>query len=302
MAPAITPKGVFVHEHGICESKTVGTGTRIWAFAHVLPKARIGRECNICDHVFVENDVVVGDRVTLKSGVQLWDGVRLGDDVFVGPNATFTNDRFPRSKDYKRPAVTQIHGGASIGANATILPGITVGAYAMIGAGAVVTESVPPRAVVVGNPGRVVKFAGSQPAIETLAGAKDTRLIKLGGAVDARGGLGVIEHGALPFAPKRTFFVTGVPAGSVRGIHAHRKCHQLLVAVQGSVTALWDDGTESISVRLDGPTHGLHLPPGTWSSQCAWSDDAVLLVLASHAYDKADYITSYAEFLDFEAK
>src|SRR5690242_10156624 len=90
----------FVHELGVCESDQVGSGTRIWAFAHVLPGAQIGADCNICDHVFIENDVVVGDRVTVKSGVQLWDGIRLADDVFVGPNATFTNDRFPRSKAY----------------------------------------------------------------------------------------------------------------------------------------------------------------------------------------------------------
>src|SRR5207248_4624731 len=90
----------FVHAQGICESKTVGDGTRVWAFAHVLAGATIGADCNICDHVFVENDVVVGDRVTIKSGVQLWDGIRLEDDVFVGPNATFTNDRYPRSKVY----------------------------------------------------------------------------------------------------------------------------------------------------------------------------------------------------------
>ena len=88
----------FVHPQGLCESPTVGDGTRIWAFAHVLPGARIGRDCNICDHVFVENDVVIGDRVTLKCGVQLWDGLRVGDDVFVGPNATFCNDEFPRSR------------------------------------------------------------------------------------------------------------------------------------------------------------------------------------------------------------
>src|SRR3972149_1664352 len=87
-----------VHEHGICESRKVGAGTRIWAFAHVLPGARIGEDCNVCDHVFIENDVVIGDRVTVKCGVQLWDRPRLGDDVFIGPNVAFTNDRFPRSK------------------------------------------------------------------------------------------------------------------------------------------------------------------------------------------------------------
>src|SRR3954453_1409396 len=117
----------YVHPNGICESSTVGEGTRIWAFAHVLPDAKIGRFCNICDGVFVENDVVVGDRVTVKCGVQLWDGLVLEDDVFVGPNATFTNDRFPRSKHYPEAfARTVIRQRASIGGNATILPGIEV--------------------------------------------------------------------------------------------------------------------------------------------------------------------------------
>src|SRR5687768_3683291 len=112
---------VFVHPQGICESQTVGDNTRIWAFAHVLTGAKIGSDCNICDHVFIENDVSVGNRVTIKCGVQLWDGITLEDDVFVGPNATFTNDAFPRSKEhlsvYPRTIVKQ---GASIGANATV--------------------------------------------------------------------------------------------------------------------------------------------------------------------------------------
>ena len=118
---------VFVHPQGLCESPHVGDGTRVWAFAHVLPSARIGRDCNICDHVFVENDVTIGDRVTVKCGVQLWDGLRVADEVFIGPNVTFTNDPFPRSKRHKSPVVTMIGHGASIGANATVVCGHTIG-------------------------------------------------------------------------------------------------------------------------------------------------------------------------------
>src|SRR6476661_6417785 len=137
----MTDKPFFVHERGICESTDVGIGTRIWAFAHVLPGAVIGANCNICDHVFIENDVIVGDSVTVKSGVQLWDGVRLGNGVFVGPNATFTNDRFPRSKGRpERFLETVVEDGASIGASATILPGLRIGRGSMVGAGAVVTK------------------------------------------------------------------------------------------------------------------------------------------------------------------
>jgi acetyltransferase-like isoleucine patch superfamily enzyme len=153
----------FVHPHGLCETDEIGEGTRIWAFTHVMPGAVIGAECNLCDHVYVEGDVVVGDRVTVKSGVQLWDGLRVGDDVFIGPNATFTNDPFPRSKAYghETPATT-IEAGASIGANATILPGVTIGERAMVGAGSVVTHDVAPGAIVTGNPARVTGSVGQR--------------------------------------------------------------------------------------------------------------------------------------------
>lgn len=147
----------FIHERALVEpGATIGAGTRVWAFAHVLGRAVIGRDCNICDQTFIENDVIVGDRVTIKCGVQLWDGVRLADDVFVGPNVTFTNDLFPRSKQYpEKFAETHVRRGASLGANCTLLAGIVVGEYAMVGAGAVVTKDVPPYAIVVGNPARI---------------------------------------------------------------------------------------------------------------------------------------------------
>ncbi len=148
-----------MHEQGLCESEKVGAGTPIWAFAHVLPEAVIGADCNVRDHVFVENDVVVGDRVTIKCGVQLWDGVRVGNDVFIGPNVTFTNDRFPRSKVYPEKFLqTVVRDGASIGANATILPGIVIGKNAMIGSGSVVTSDVPANAYVSGNPATLVEM------------------------------------------------------------------------------------------------------------------------------------------------
>src|SRR5512139_919371 len=159
MAAETSRPGFFVHPQGLCESAKVGQGTRIWAFAHVLPGATIGRDCNICDHVFIENDVVLGDRVTVKCGVQLWDGLRVGDDVFIGPNATFSNDKFPRSKHYQRAILrTHIDTGASVGAGAVVLPGLRIGTRAMVGAGAVVTHDVPPRAIVTGNPARIVGY------------------------------------------------------------------------------------------------------------------------------------------------
>ncbi len=155
----------FAHPNAIVESGKIGRNTRIWAFVHILPQAVIGEDCNLCDHVFVENDVIVGDRVTIKSGVQLWDGVRLEDDVFIGPNVTFTNDRFPRSKQYPQEFPrTVVERGASVGANATLLPGVRVGQNAMVGAGAVVTKDVPPNSIVVGNPARIVNYVTAQSA------------------------------------------------------------------------------------------------------------------------------------------
>lgn len=148
--------GAFIHPMAIVEDgATVGVKTRIWAFAHVLAGATIGQDCNICDHTFIENDVTIGDRVTVKSGVYLWDGIDVWNDVFIGPNATFTNDRWPQSKvarkDYGR---TVLKKGCSIGAGAIILPGIVIGEGAMVGAGAVVTTSIGRDALVYGNPAR----------------------------------------------------------------------------------------------------------------------------------------------------
>lgn len=148
-----------VHPLSDVQSNAIGPGTRVWQFVVVLKGAVIGADCNLCAHVFVENDVIVGDRVTIKSGVQLWDGIRIEDDVFVGPNVSFTNDRFPRSKLFMENAPqTIIEAGASIGAGSVVLPGLTIGRKAMVGAGAVVTRSVPPYAVAVGNPARVVRY------------------------------------------------------------------------------------------------------------------------------------------------
>lgn len=146
---------VFVHPSADVQSPHVGDGTRIWQFVVVLPGARIGADCNICSHCFIENDVVVGNGVTIKNGVQLWDGLRIADGVFVGPNVTFTNDRWPASgnRDFEA-AATIVEAGASIGGGSTILPGVRIGARAMVGAGAVVVADVPAGAVVVGNPAR----------------------------------------------------------------------------------------------------------------------------------------------------
>jgi UDP-2-acetamido-3-amino-2,3-dideoxy-glucuronate N-acetyltransferase len=152
---------VYVHPQALVESEEIGAETRIWAFAHVLKGARIGARCNICDHVFVESNVTVGDDVTLKNGVALWDGVTLENHVFVGPHAVFTNDPNPRAavkKSRESFLSTLVRQGASIGANATIVCGITLGRFSFVGAGSVVTRDVPDYAMVRGNPARVTGF------------------------------------------------------------------------------------------------------------------------------------------------
>jgi len=300
----------FAHPAALVESAAIGAGTRIWAFAHVLRDAVIGADCNICDHTFVENDVRIGDRVTVKCGVQLWDGITIEDDVFIGPNATFTNDAFPRSKEY--PPVfsrTVVKRGASIGANATILPGLVIGERAMVGAGAVVTRDVPPNAILAGNPARIIGYvnatapssAGARAAppqpgvtVTTVCGVTLHRLPKVD---DLRGLLSFGESGRhVPFEVRRYFLVYGVSSKEIRGEHAHKTLHQFLVCVHGKCHVMADDGEHREEFVLDDPALGIHLPPMTWGVQYKYSPDAVLLVLASDFYDAADYVRDYAEF------
>src|SRR5450830_660639 len=228
-------KNFFVHSHALCESENIGKDTRVWAFAHILPGATLGSECNVCDNVFIENDVIIGDRVTLKCGVQVWDGITIEDDVFIGPNATFTNDLFPRSKVYPQTfARTIVRKGASLGANCTILPGLTIGTNAMIGAGAVVTRSIPPNAIVVGNPAKIIGYVDAKPVdatqdgAEKVAGTPGAAATSVNGVTlhtmtevaDIRGSLSAGEfERTVPFKSERYFLVYDVPTAETRGEH-----------------------------------------------------------------------------------
>jgi hypothetical protein len=204
---------------------------------------------------------------------------------------------------------TVVQNGASIGANATILPGITIGAGAMVGAGSVVTRDVPELAIVMGNPARISGYVDtlmvsdeqySQKNLESaeLAETVSPYLFRLKTASDLRGSLvaGEIDKD-IPFAPKRFFLVHDVPSIESRGSHAHKKCHQFLVCVAGQVRAIVDDGSKKFEFSLDSPDLGVYMPPMTWGTQYKYSKDAVLLVLASDAYDASDYIRSYSDFL-----
>lgn len=300
----------FVHEKALCESTNVGEGTRIWAFTHVLPGATIGADCNISDGVFIENNVRVGDHVIVRCGVQLWDGMTLEDNVFVGPNVTFTENKQPGSTVHAQPIT--VEEGASIGANATILSGVRIGRNAVVSAGAVVTRSVPPNAIVVGNPAKIVGYADTDTA--SLSDDEASKAPDLGirksvvanvqvhtfkAVIDMRGSLSVGEfEREIPFTPKRYFLVYDVPTAETRGEHAHLVCHQFLIAIKGSVHVVADDGERREQFILDKPNLGLYLPPMTWGIQYKYSEDAVLLVFASHYYESTDYVRDYGAFLN----
>ena len=306
-------KEYYIHPQAICESNNIGKGTRVWAFAHILPKAVIGAECNICDGVFIENDVSIGDRVTIKCGVQIWDGLTIENDVFIGPNATFTNDPFPRSKVHPEQfAKTIIRKGASIGANATILPGMEIGAGAMVGAGSVITRSVPPNAIAIGNPAKIVGYVGARDSLPNLVtklpaadnekvtatAVRGVSLHELPRIEDMRGNLSVGEfERSIPFLAKRYFLVFDVPSREIRGEHAHHTNHQFLICVKGNCSVVADDGKHRQEFLLDRPTLGVYLPAMVWGVQYKYSRDAVLLVFASEYYNANDYIRDYDEFI-----
>ncbi|WP_182407575.1 acyltransferase [Psychrobacter sp. GP33] len=149
----------FIHTLADVAPCEIGEGTRVWQFVVILKGAKIGQGCNICAHTLIESDVIIGNNVTVKSGAHIWDGARIEDDVFIGPNVTFTNDLMPRSKQYPDVFLgITLKKGCSIGGNVTLLPGITIGEKAMVGAGAVVTKDVPDYAVVVGNPAKIIRY------------------------------------------------------------------------------------------------------------------------------------------------
>jgi len=287
----------FTHPLALCESKAVGAGTRIWAFAHVLPGARIGRNCNICDHVFIENDVSIGDDVTVKCGVQLWDGVTIGNRAFIGPNVTFTNDKFPRSKQYPESFLaTVVEDGASIGANATILPGVRIGRDAMVGAGSVVTKDVPPNVTVVGNPAKPID-RGSQnsDAVKSLVGGwqlwTSPDVVQLAGEPVSPG----LEV-SLPYSAKHMQILHKLPKHAEAG-YAELQSAQVLIALQGAIAITLDDGSAQTEVTLSDPASVLQVAPKTWTRLRASTPEIVLLAIRSHPHNEADLVFTREEFL-----
>ncbi len=253
----------------------------------------------------VAADVVLGEGCRVACGAVLCAGVVLDPDVQIGPNVVFVE---PQSTADGAPA--QVRRGVRIGANATLNPGIVVEAKAVVRPGAVVTRSVPPRAIVEGNPATITGYVDTEYSRDTpaLNAAKQAALepTPVRGVTlhhfpiipDLRGHLTVGEFDRqIPFVPLRYFMVFGVPSREIRGEHAHRECHQFLLCVRGSCAVVADDGLRRVEVLLDSPNKGLYLPPMTWGIQYKYSSDALLLVFASHHYDASDYIRSYEDFL-----
>ncbi len=256
----------------------------------------------------VDPAALLGDGCHVQGGAVLARGTRLGRGVNVGPNAVFVE-----AEEGERPS--QVADGVRIGANAVVHAGVTLGAKSRVKPGAVVTRSVPPGAIVEGNPAAITGYIDVvQQSLQTLPGrpavvderrqrvvtthVRGVTVHNLPLHADLRGDLTVGEfHRDVPFAPQRYFIVFGVPNREVRGEHAHRRCQQFLICVRGSCSVVADDGQHKVEVALDGPQRGLYLPAMTWGIQYKHTPDAILLVFASDHYDGGDYIREYGQFL-----
>jgi UDP-2-acetamido-3-amino-2,3-dideoxy-glucuronate N-acetyltransferase len=286
------------HPTSICPDELRSSDLELGAFSVVSPGASLGSGCRLGPHVVVEGGADLGRDVVVRGHVLLPDGLVVGDRVVIGQHATFIEQSERGGQD--------IGPDATIGASSTILPGISVGRNATVGAGAVVTHDVPPNAVVVGNPGRIVGYAGESAPVGAPAATAElpesavpgVRLQRLMHATDLRGSLIAANFSSdLPFPPQRAFVVFDVASKHIRGAHAHRVCEQFLVCLSGSITCVVDDGRARQEVVLNRPDVGLHMPAMIWGTQYNYTADARLLVFASHEYDPDDYIRDYDEFL-----
>jgi UDP-2-acetamido-3-amino-2,3-dideoxy-glucuronate N-acetyltransferase len=283
--------------------ETAVSGTETGQFSVLSPGAVLGADVKISSHVFVPNDAVVGDRVQIGSGVYLPEGIRVGDDVKIEANVAFARCL----EETGRNRTTTIHRGCVIGTNATVHTGITIGRQAVIAPGSLVEQDAPAYSIIEGSPGRIVGYSAQKAnalrptlhaPLDQMTGMEGVGFVALTKVSDMRGDLLAIElDRQIPFVVKRVFTVMNVPSHHVRGEHAHKECHQLLVCLQGAVTVAADNGTDRREWVLDRPDIGLHIKPMTWAAQYRYSADAVLAVFASHSYDAGDYIRDYEEFL-----
>jgi acetyltransferase-like isoleucine patch superfamily enzyme len=294
----------------LVESSTLGAGSRILPFARISHDVEIHSNCTVDEHAVLVGPILLEDDVHVRSGARLIGHIHLERGVKVGAGAVLASDPPGDTATGDGACSIVVRRFASIGANATILPGVTVGRQAVVEPGSVVTHSVPANAIVRGNPATIVAYVDSvedAPAPEVSDPLRATSLAsrvrgvtlhRLTHVRDLRGALTALEFGDLPFTPRRMFAVYDVPNESVRGAHAHRQCSQLLLCLTGGLSCLIDDGTTREEIRLGRRDLGLHIPPMVWGTQWRYTRDASLLVLASHPYDPDDYIRDYEEFLD----
>jgi UDP-2-acetamido-3-amino-2,3-dideoxy-glucuronate N-acetyltransferase len=279
------------------------------------PGTAIGSHTSIGAHSVIEFGVSIGSGSTVGAGAHLGAGLQIGDAVNIEARVTFAsngNGAIGASSPSSR-----VNDGAIVGAGSVIYAGTVIHAKALVRPGSVVMRSVPPGAIVEGNPAAIVGYADAAQGTGQLASPKPnqasnvTEASPVNGVTvhtfpvirDLRGDLTAGEFGKhIPFTPKRYFMVFGVPSKEVRGEHAHRECHQFLLCVRGSCAVVADDGTRRMEIVLDEPNRGIYLPPMTWGIQYKYSADALLLVFASHHYDSADYIRDYSEFIELAAK
>jgi len=307
-APHNAAMTASVDPTALCDAATLGSGTRVGPFVRISSDVTTGSACTVQAHAVLDGVIELADDVVIQTGARLLGDVRVERGVIVGPGAVVGEQSSGSEAD--RHGIV-IHTLAMIGANATIRPGIVVGRKAAVQSGSVVTASVPAHAIVSGNPASITGYVDSaqtRGADATVAPPSRTdqftstvrgvSFATLTFASDLRGSLTATEFSTLPFVPQRLFSVFGVPSESVRGAHAHRTCSQLLICSVGKVTCLVDDGAVREEIELARPDLGLHIPPMVWGTQWRYSRDAVLLVLASHPYDSADYIRDYEEFLN----
>jgi UDP-2-acetamido-3-amino-2,3-dideoxy-glucuronate N-acetyltransferase len=300
--------GAAVNALTSAASADAGHAPRLDRFSVIDPSARIGSGTRIGPHVFVDALVSIGERCVIDSGAHIGRATVIEHRVHIGAHVAFA----AAPGAVQTPAV--VGSDAWIGANASIGAGVTIGAKALVRPGSVVTRSVPPGAIVEGNPAAIVGYVDTtQGPVSALALAlvrsntsASVEQTPVAGVTvhhfpvipDLRGNLTVGEFDRqVPFKPLRYFIVFGVPNREIRGEHAHRECHQFMICLRGSCAVVADDGRHKVEVGLDSPDRGLYLPPMTWGIQYKYSSDAMLMVFASHYYDSADYIRDYAQFL-----
>ena len=306
-------RGFDAHSTSVIDTQDVGQGTSVGCFSHVASGSRVGPRCTVGDHVGIQMGVIIGAGVRIGFGSFVGTGAILEEDVTVGSHVAIAAEPCGLDTAVGGRETTTVRHGVRLGSGVTLMRGVVVGSNAVVEPGAVVNRDIPPNAIVAGNPASIRGYvtalkARTQPQASVSSqlpalGVSGVTLHTLPLIKDIRGTLSAGEFGkSLPFVVKRYFIVYDVSDHEVRGEHAHRKLHQFLVCVKGTVSVVADDGIRREEILLDSPGVGIHIPPMVWATQYKYSRDAVLLVLASEAYDNADYIRDYDEYLALRNK